>query len=403
MSVAKNSTRPALPLLPAVALAVVLTLGLSACGDSDAPLATEGAPPPPEVGVLTVQLSSIGLVTELPGRVEASRVAQVRARTAGILQKRLFREGSDVKPGQVLFEIDPEPNRALVAAASAAVARAEASLLQARTQADRFKPLVEAYAISQQDFDNAVAAQQLAEAELAASRAALQTANINLGHATVTAPIAGRIGRALVTEGALVGQGEATELAVVQQIDPIYVNFTQPVGEVLRLRAGMSRGGEPGQGSATAVRVIVDDADIEPFTGRLLFSDLSVDPGTGQVTLRAELPNPRGLLLPGMFVRVRLQQSSADDAVLLPQQAVQRGSQGDSVMIVGANGSVDSRKVRVGGARNGHWLILEGLQAGEQVVVDGFQRIRPGAAVKPVPWVAPAAPANGSATAVRKP
>jgi membrane fusion protein (multidrug efflux system) len=370
-------------------LLVVVLLTLAGCGDRAGKAAT--APPPPEVGVVTVAAGTVGLVSELPGRTEASRVAQVRARAAGILLQRLFQEGSDVKAGQVLFQIDPAPYRALLAAAQAAVARSEANVMQTTAQAERYRPLAEANAISQQDYVNAVAARKLAEAELASSLAALETARINLGHATVTAPISGRIGRTLVTEGALVGQGEPTPLALVQQIDPMYVNLSQPVADVLRLRAAIASGElrRAGPGDALPVRIVLDDGSEYPVAGRLLFSDLSVDPTTGQIALRAEVANPRGVLLPGMYVRARLEQASAASAILLPQQAVQRSAQGDRVKVVAPDGKVSDRAVKLGPAREGQWVVLDGLAAGEQVVVDGFQKLQGDRAVKPVPWQPP--------------
>lgn len=381
--------------------AVCAALLLAACGKNPSPAAAAGgAPPPPEVGVVVVAPRPVGLVTELPGRLEASRVAQVRARAAGILQQRLFREGSDVKAGQPLFRIDPAPYRAALQSAQAALARAQANLGQATAQVDRFRPLVEANAISKQDFVNAIAAQKSAQADVAAGQAAVQTAQINLGYASVTAPIAGRIGRALVTEGALVGQGEATPLAVVQQIDPMYVNFTQPANEVLRLRRALAAGQlQRASGTEAArVRIVLEDGSEHPQPGRLLFSDLSVDPSSGQITLRAEVPNPQGLLLPGLYVRVRLEQAQADNAITLPQQAVTRSSQGDTVMVVGSDGKVAPRPVKVGSAQDGHWVVLEGLKAGEQVMVDGFQKLRGPGPVKPVPWQpgAASAPASGA-------
>jgi membrane fusion protein (multidrug efflux system) len=359
---------------------------LSACGQGGS--AQSAAPAPPaEVGVVTVAPGDVGLVTELPGRLEASRVAQVRARAAGIVQRRLFREGSDVRAGQALFTIDPAPYAAAHASAQAALARAQANLGQAAALAERYKPLVEANAISKQEYANAVAARKQGEAEVAAARAAVQTAQINLGHASVTAPISGRIGRALVTEGALVGQGEATPLAVIQQINPMYVNFTQPATDVLNLRRAFEQGRlKRAIGAEGAlVRVVLEDGSEHPNPGRLLFSDLSVDPTSGQITLRAEVPNPGGALLPGLYVRVRLEQAKAGNAVLLPQQAVTRSAQGDTVMVVASDGQVSPRPVKVGGSQAGQWVILEGLKPGEQVIVDGFQKLRPGAAVKPVP------------------
>ncbi len=381
-------------------MALAWAAALAGCGPgTPAAPAAGSAPPPPEVGVVTASPGDVGLVTELPGRTEASRVAQVRARAAGILQQRLFREGSDVKAGQPLFQIDAAPYRATLASAQATLARAEANLAQAQAQAARYKPLAEAHAVSEQEYISAVAAQKQAEADVAAGKAAVQTAQINLGYASVNSPIAGRIGRALVTEGALVGQGESTPLALVQQIDPMYVNLNQPVAEVMRLRKAIAAGKLKRAGGAESaqVAILLDDGGIHAQPGRLLFSDLSVDPASGQIALRVEVPNPQGALLPGMYVRARLEQASAAGAMLLPQQAVQRSTQGDSVMVVGEGGKVANRPVKVGAAQDGQWVVLEGLQPGEQVVVDGFQKIKGSAPVKPVPWVQGAAPMPASA------
>lgn len=366
-------------------------LWLSACSKTAAPSAgnSGGAPPPVQVGVVTVSQGDVGLVTELPGRLEASRIAQVRARAAGILQERLFREGSDVKAGQRLFRIDAAPYAAAAASARAGQAKAEANLAQAFALAERYKPLVEANAISKQDYAAAVSAQKQAEADVALGKASVQTANINLGYASVTAPISGRIGRTLVTEGALVGQGgDATQLAVIQQINPMYVNFTQSASDVLKLRKAMAAGQfKRANGSdAASVRIVLEDGSIYPQAGKLLFSDLTVDSTTGQITLRAEVPNDGGQLLPGLYVRVRLEQALATNAILLPQQAVARAPLGDSVMVVDAEGKVATRPVKIGGAKDSQWVVLEGLKSGEQVVVDGFQKIQPKATVKPVPW-----------------
>jgi membrane fusion protein (multidrug efflux system) len=386
--------------------AALLALALLAGCDAQAP--PQGKPPgggmpPAEVGVVSVTPRAVPIITELPGRLEASRVAQVRARAAGILQKRLFREGSDVKAGQVLFQIDAAPYQAALASAQATLSRAQANLTQASEQATRYKPLLEADAISKQEYVNAVAAQQQAEADVAAAKAAVQSAQINLGYATVTAPIGGRIGRALVTEGALVGQGEATQLAVVQQIHPMYLNFTQSTAEVLRLRRALESGQlqRAGGGDAARVRLLLEDGSEYKHSGKLLFSDLSVDPGTGQITLRAEVPNPTGLLLPGMYVRVLLDQAQMRDAITLPQQAVTRGPTGDTVMVVGDDGKALPRQVKVGAVHGGQWLILDGLQAGEKVMVDGFQKLRGGAPVKAVPWQPGGGPATGAGAPAR--
>jgi membrane fusion protein, multidrug efflux system len=384
----------------ATALLLLGTFALAACGKKE-----EGpppAPPPAEVGVVTVAPRPIGLVTELPGRLEASRVAQVRARVPGIVQKRLFTEGGDVKAGQALFQIDPASLQATVASGQATLARAQANVTQATAQAERYKPLLEANAVSKQEYINAVAAQKQAEADVAAAKAALQTGEINLGYASVTAPISGRIGRALVTEGALVGQGEATPLALVQQINPMYVNFTQSTTDVLRLRKAIASGKFRRSGGGTesaSVKIVLEDGSEYGQAGKLLFSDLSVDPTSGQITLRAEVPNPSGILLPGMYVRVRIEQAETPTGIVVPQQAVTRGSTGDSVMVVGADGKVAQRPVKVGTAQDGNWVILDGVVAGEMVMADGFQKLRGTAPVKPVPWQPAGSAPAGSAPA----
>lgn len=391
----------------ALSLALSGALVLSACGRSGAQSAGAGGPPPaPQVGVVTVQPGNVGLVTELPGRLEASRIAEVRARVAGILHKRVFTEGSDVKAGQKLFLIDDAPYRAAVAQAEAGLAQALAGLAQSRALAERYAPLVAQNAVSKQDYDNAVAAQRAGEANVAAAKAAVTVAQINLGYATVTAPIAGRIGRTLVTEGALVGQGTPTQLALIQQIDPLYINFTQSAADALKLRAQMASGKYQSAGSnAASVSVVLEDGSTYQHKGKLLFTDLSVDPTSGQVTLRAEVPNREHALLPGLYVRVRLEQAQADNAVLLPQQAVTRTAAGDTVLVVGEGDKLAPRPVKIGPSQGDSWVVLDGLKAGEQVMVDGFQklpRVKPGdpIIVKPVPWTAPgAAPAKAPAAA----
>ena len=378
--------------------ASLLALLLAACGGGDQnPAAAGGGPPPPEVAVVTVAPQTTPLVTELPGRVEASRVAQVRARVNGIVQKRLFREGSEVKAGQLLFQIDPAPYQAAVDSAKAALSKAQANLLQAKEQATRFKPLADAKAISAQEYVNAQAAQAQGEADVAAANAALRTAQLNLGYASVTAPISGRIGRALVTEGALVSATEATQMALIQQIDPAYVNSTQAVAEVARLRKAATAAAA----DLSSVRIVLEDGSELPQRGRLLFSDLSVDPTSAQVTLRTEVANPQAQLLPGMYVRTRLVQGQIAGAMLVPQQAVTRGPQGDSVLVVGEGGMAAPRTIKIGGAAGSNWIVLDGLKAGEQVIVEGFQKMRPGAPVKPVPWTGAAAASAPASAASR--
>jgi membrane fusion protein (multidrug efflux system) len=394
--------------LRAVFGALAMATLLAACGaKGDAPAAGVGgtAPPPPEVGVVTTELKRVALQTELPGRVEPVRIAQVRARVNGVVLKRLFREGSEVKAGQSLFRIDPAPYQAALDSAQATLAKAQANLSQASAQAERYKPLVEANAVSKQEYINVVASQKQAEADVAAGKAAVQTAKINLGYTDVTAPISGHIGRALVTEGALVSQAEATQLAVIQQTNPVYVNFTQSASEVLQLRrSSASQQVRTNGEKSVPVRVVLEDGSEMPRSGKLLFSDLTVDPTSGQITLRAEVPNPDGLLMPGQYVRVRLSQAEVPDGILLPQQAVKRTDQGDSVIVVDAEGKPAPRPVKVGAAQGNQWIVLEGLKAGEQVVVDGFQKMMvPGAPVKPVPWkkegAAPPAPAAAAPAA----
>ncbi|MFT3778265.1 MAG: efflux RND transporter periplasmic adaptor subunit [Ottowia sp.] len=381
----------------AVAASVLAAAALSACGDKKADAgAGAGAPPPPEVAVVTVQPGVVPLTTELPGRLEASRVAQVRARATGILTKRVFSEGSDVRAGQALYQIDAAPYQAAEQSARAQLAQAQATLANASGVAARYKPLVAANAVSQQEYDAAVAAEKAAQAQVAAAQAAVRTAGISLGYATVTAPISGRIGRSLVTEGALVSATEGTQLATIQQIDPLYINITQSAAEVLRLRQALQAGQLARAGTdAAKVQVLMENGQPHTQAAKLLFTDLSVDPATGEVSLRAELPNPGGALLPGMFVQVRVEQAQVQGAILLPQQAVTRGSHGDSVMVVAADGAVAPRQVKVEGTQGQSWIVTGGLKPGEQVMVEGAMKLMLGAkVVKPVPWQPKQAPAQ---------
>jgi len=399
---------------PLVLLALALLAGCGAKDDAKGAAPPGGVmPPPPAVGVVTVAPQVVALQTELPGRVEPVRVAQVRARVNGVVLQRQFVEGSEVRAGQPLFLIDPAPYQAALDTAKAQLARAQASLAQTTATVERYRPLAAANAISQQEYVNAQAAQKTAEADVAAGRAAVQAAAINLGYAQVTAPIAGRIGRALVTEGALVSAAEATQLALIQQISTVYVNFTQSSGELLRLRRAAAANPLRRPGDAVAVRVLLDDGSELPRPGKLLFSDLSVDASSGQVTLRAEVPNPEGLLLPGQYVRVRLSQAELPAGYLLPQQAVTRSAQGDTVLVVGEGNKPSPRPVTVSSSQNGLWIVTDGLKPGERVIVDGFQKLAmmpPGAPVSPVPWQPPgsapaasAAPASAAASAAAAP
>ncbi|HYC42486.1 MAG TPA: efflux RND transporter periplasmic adaptor subunit [Noviherbaspirillum sp.] len=381
-----------------VAALVTMLLNLGACGEKNANAQAPGpGMPPPEVAVVTVASERIVMTTELPGRIEATRTAQVRARVPGIVLKRVFQEGSEVKAGDVLFRIDPAPFQATFNSTQAAVAKAEANLAQANLKAQRYKPLVETNAISKQEYDDALTAQKQATAELASAKAAQETARLNLGYATVTAPISGRIGRAQVTEGALVGQGEATPLATIQQLDPVYVNLTQSSGELLQLRRALASGRLKSVGKDKAkVTLVTEDGRAYPHEGKLLFSDVAVDESTGAVTLRAEFPNPERMLLPGLYVRARLEQAVSENAITVPQQAVQRDASGASVLLVGSDGKVALQPVKADSAHGDKWVISEGLKPGDKIIAEGFQKAKPGAVVKPVPWKV-AAPATAAA------
>lgn len=339
----------------------------------------------PKAQVQVIEPSDHMLTTELPGRIEPARTAEVRARVPGIVLKRLFTEGADVKAGDVLFRIDPQPLEAAVAEARGALAQAEANLFQASSVARRYEGLVESRAISQQQYDNAIAARKSAEAEKLSAEAALKTAELNLGYATVTAPIDGRIGRALVTEGALVGQGEATPMARIQQLDPIYADFTQSVDELLRLRAAVAEGRiRQDDDGAAKVRITLGKQGYSQ-EGRLLFSDVSVDPSTGQVVLRAELPNPDAVLLPGMYVRVQTEVGMEASAIFVPQRAIVRGTDSVArVLVVDEENRVQQREVELGAMRGRDWQVTAGLEQGEQVIVDAVHKFQPGDLVEPV-------------------
>ncbi len=385
---AKSQRLGRLP-LAAVAAAVFL----AGCGKAEGP-AYGGKP---TVEVVTVQPRLFTLNSELPGRIEPVRVAEVRARVAGIVLSRHFEEGADVKAGDVLFRIDPRPFRAALSRAQGELARTEAALTEAQAVVKRYEPLVKIEAVSQQDFDAAQATFKSAQAARQSAQANVETAQLDLQYATVTAPISGRVGRALVTEGALVGQGEATPLALIQQLDPIYADFRQPVADVLRLRAAIAEGRLKGyEGKGARISVTVDGAD-EKREGLLMFSDITVDRGTGQVALRGKFANPDGLLLPGMYVRVHTPQGVDPKAILVPQRAVKRGMDGKAqVLLVGKDNVVEARPVETGVMQGSEWHIVSGLQPGERVIVGGAAQ--PGAPVNvATPAPAPAKLAASSA------
>lgn len=356
-------------------LALLLALPLfAACGpgDKNAPPGPGGmgAMPPPEVEVMQVGRGAATLTPELPGRVEAVRTAQVRARVEGIVEKRLFVEGSDVRAGQALFRLD---NRIYRTAAQAAEADVEVKTLNF----ERVQSLLPIKAVSRQEVDAARAALKQAEAQLARAR-------LDLENTTVPAPISGRIGRAQVTEGALVGRNEATLLAVIEQLDPVNVLFTQPNAEVLRMKSALASG-KLQKSDSRNVELILETGQPYAHKGRLIFSDMSVDPGTGAITLKAEFPNPQRLLLPGTFVRVRVAQAVAADVITVPQRAVLSGPQGQFVMLVGPENKAMPRPVKLGAMAGDRFVVEEGLAGGERLIVTGMQKARPGTVVKPVP------------------
>lgn len=380
-------------------LAVLLLPVLAACTPSEAEnKSAAAAPPPASVSVVTVTSENLPIVNELPGRIAPTRIAEVRPRVSGILVERVFEQGSMVKSGDVLYRIDPEPFRVRVASAEATLQRAKATQLQARQQADRQKELKDRSIASQQQHDNAVAALAQADADVALAEAGLAEAKLNLNYTEVRAPIDGRIGRAIVTEGALVSANSVESLATIQQLDPVYADVTQSANELLRLRHAHQAGSLASQ-AAAPVTMKLDDGSDYAHPGRLLFSEAAVDETTGQVTLRGEFPNPSGDLLPGMYVRVVVEQGIQQNVVAIPQQGVQRDAGGRAmVYVVDAKNTVVAREVRVDRSLGSRYVIGQGLASGDRVIVEGFQKIRPGAEVAPAEWKTAAQQSEATAT-----
>jgi len=344
--------------------------------------------PAPEVAAVAVQPQRIVLTTELPGRTCAYLVAEIRPQVNGIIQKRLFTEGSDVKANQVLYQIDPAPFQAALDSARANLAKSEANLVVARLRADRSRGLLAANAVSQQDYDDKEAALKQAEADIEYCKAAIETARINLDYTRVTAPISGRIGRSNVTDGALVTAYQALALATIQQLDPIYVDVPQSTTELLKLKRRMEDNRLHQNGTdQNTVKLILEDGTAYPLEGNLQFRDVTVDPTTGSVVVRVVFPNPDGILLPGMFVRAVVQEGVSEQAILIPQQSVSRNPKGDPVaLIVDGEGKVQQRMLVIDRAIGDDWLVSSGLASGDRVIVEGLQKIRPGASVKVVPF-----------------
>lgn len=383
-----------------VALALTSALVLSACGEQAGQAnAQSGGAPKPTVTVIETQAIAVPLTTELAGRTSAYLVAEIRPQVSGIIQKRVFTEGSEVKAGQVLYQIDPATYQASYDSARAGLARAEAALGQARLSARRHAELVKIEAVSIQANDDAQAALALAEADVAAARAAVKSSKVNLDYTRITSPISGRIGRSTVTRGALVTASQTAALATVQQLDPIYVDLTQSTTELLALRDKVASGKVQAANGAIPVTLMLENGRPYAHTGTLAFSEVTVDEGTGSVTLRAELPNPDGHLLPGMYVRARIEQGQATQAVLVPHKAVSRDTRGQAVvMVVTDAGKVEARQVSAEQSLNDQWVITDGLTGGERVIVEGLQKVRAGAEVTAEP-----APAQADAAAAKQP
>jgi membrane fusion protein (multidrug efflux system) len=377
MSIARLSLKLVWPAIAVAALA------LAGCEKEASP------PPPPapfEVGVVTMRPQSVAVTTVLPGRVSPFLMAEVRARVDGIVERREFEEGARVKAGQLLYQIDPAPYQAALDSANATLQRAQANLAATQANAQRLKALVGRSFASKQDYDNAVAAYGQAMADVAAGKAAVEAAGINLGYTNVTSPITGTIGAAEVTQGAYVRASDATLMATVQQTDPIYVDVTQSTVDLLRMRRELANGQIQAVGPNEAkVKIYLDDGSVYPLDGKLEFTDITVDQTTGSVKLRAIFPNPDQILLPGMFVRAHLREGIDDHAILVPQVAVARDAKGNpTVMIVGADNKVEMRAITVSRTHGSNWVVDSGLNPGDRVIVAGLQKVQPGAVVKPV-------------------
>lgn len=381
-----------------IAMAGTLIAGImmTGCGNKTAPKPPTSGPP--EVGVIVVKPERVTLTTELSGRTAPHLIAEVRPQVNGIIQKRIFTEGSDVKAGQVLYQIDPATYQASYDIARAAQTRAEANLVTARLKEGRFRELVKIKGVSQQEYDDVNAAFKQAEADVASTKAAVEAARINLAYTKVTAPISGRIGRSAVTDGALVTASQPTALATIQQLDTMFVDVTQSTADLLKMRQSLASGVLKKSGAAQApVKLVLEDGSSYPVTGMLKFSEVTVEQSTGSVTLRAVFPNPKLILLPGMFVRAILEEGVTENAILIPQRGVTRNPKGEAVvMVVGAGEKVEPRVIKVVRTVGDTWLVGEGLKTGDRVILEGFQKARPGTPVKVVPFGAK--PAENAST-----
>ncbi|MDH2432582.1 efflux RND transporter periplasmic adaptor subunit [Pokkaliibacter sp. MBI-7] len=378
--------------LAVAVLVSAMSVVLSGCNQQESAGAAQqaqqgGAQQPVEVGIYTVQPQAVTLTTELPGRTSAYLVSEVRPQVGGIIQKRLFTEGSDVKAGDVLYLIDPATYEAELESAKANLARADANVESARLKAKRYKELVQINAVSKQDYDDADASLKQSLADVAAYKAAIRSAQINLNYTKVTSPISGRIGKSSVTPGALVTANQTTALATVQQLDPVYVDVTQSSVDMLRLKRELANGqlSKASASDEAKVKLILEDGSLYPDEGKLAFSDVSVNESTGAVTLRAVFPNPNIILLPGMYVRAEIEEGVREQGILVPQQGVTRDIKGNAVaMVINSQGIVEMHTLKTNRAIGDKWLIDDGLKAGDQVIVEGLQKVRPGAPAKGV-------------------
>ena len=382
MQLNKNGYGPRKGTVAVMALAAFLLLGGCESGHGK----QGGATPVPEVATVTIEPQKLELTTELPGRTSAHLVAEIRPQVNGIIQKRLFQEGSDVKAGQLLYQIDPAPFQVAHDSAKASLGKAEANLPSIRLRAERYRELIPDRAVSQQECDDAETAMEQARAEIEYWKAAVEAARINLGYTRVTAPISGRIGKSNVTDGALVTAYQPTALATIQELNPIYVDVTQSSAELLRLKRNLETGRLSTDGkNGKKVRLLLEDGTPYPLEGTLQFRDITVDPATGSFTLRIVVPNPEDLLLPGMFVRAVVQEGIAAQAILVPQEGVSRTPKGEPIaLVVDGAGAVEQRKLTLNRAIGDKWLVSSGLAAGDRVIVEGMLNVRPGAAVKAV-------------------
>ncbi|HEV7323125.1 MAG TPA: efflux RND transporter periplasmic adaptor subunit [Ensifer sp.] len=382
---------------PTLAAALATAILLSGCQKEDEQPAA-AAFPPSAVAVFTTKTETLPITNELPGRITATRVAEVRPRVSGIVVERVFQQGSKVNEGDVLYRIDPAPFRVQVEKAEATLRRAQSVRQQAQQKADRQEQLRKANVVAAQQFDDASALLAAADADVAIAQAGLAAAQLDLQYADVTAPISGRIGRALITEGALVSANSSENLATIQQLDPLYADFTQSATDLIRLRKALEEGKMMSGDEEAEVQLVLDDGTVYEHKGKLLFSEAAVDATTGQVTLRGEFPNPDNNLLPGMYVRVQVQQGIEKDAITVPQQAVQRNNAGQSqVYVVTPDKKVEFRNVTLGRTVGSRWQVTSGLKADEKVIVEGFQKIGPGAPVEPTDWDPNAKPAAETA------